>query len=121
MTRDDETDHRGGLEDPDADLREAFGLAVDVGVSGKAGEAPRSAERTLKHLRYVIASVNDDALTVWNDLWGELKGAVTPTGMVVTEADRGFTPACGWPEFLEKLYLLKHYLDFVHRFCRETY
>jgi hypothetical protein len=38
--------------------------------------------------------------------------------MVTPEMEEGFKPACGWPEFLEKLWLLKHYLDYIHRFCR---
>jgi hypothetical protein len=77
----------------------------------------RSAERALKNFRYVVAAVNDDALRVWADLWKELREGVTPGGMVLPEMSRCFTPSCGWAAFLEKFWLLKHYLDYTHRFC----
>ncbi len=77
----------------------------------------RDPERALKNLRYVVASVNEEALTVWADLWNELRQSVTPGGFVLPEMAKGFVPPCGWPEFLEKFWLLKHYLDYVHRFC----
>jgi hypothetical protein len=77
----------------------------------------RSAERALKNFRYVVGAVNDDALRVWEDLWSELRPGVTAGGMVLPEMQKGFVPSCGWPEFLEKWFLLKHYLDYVQRFC----
>jgi hypothetical protein len=30
---------------------------------------------------------------------------------------KGFVPPCGWPELLEKLWQLKHYLDSIERIC----
>jgi len=80
----------------------------------------RSAERALKNFRYVVAAVNDDARGVWASLWKELSEAVTPGGMVLPQMKEGFTPSCGWPEFLEKFWLLKHYLDYIHRFCEAS-
>ena len=80
----------------------------------------RSAERALKNFRYVVAAVNDDALTIWADLWKELQEGVTPGGIVLPQMSKGFTPSCGWPEFLEKFQLLKHYLDYTHRFCKAS-
>ncbi len=74
-------------------------------------------ERTLKNFRYVVANVNDDALKVWADLWNEMRQSVTPGGMVLPEMSKGFVPPGGWPEFLEKFWLLKHYLDSIHSFC----
>jgi hypothetical protein len=41
--------------------------------------------------------------------------------MVTAEMQKGFVPACGWPEFLEKMWLLKHYLDSVGRICRNKH
>ena len=83
-------------------------------------EAPNaaSAERALKNVRYVVAAVNDSALKVWADLWQELKPAVAANGAVMPAAEGGIRPTCGWPEFLEKLWLLKHYLDYVHNFVK---
>ena len=80
----------------------------------------RTAEQALKNLRYVVSAVNDDALGVWGDLWNEFRQGVTPGGVVLPEMKKGFVPACGWPEFLEKLWLLKHYLDFIQRFCKAS-
>jgi hypothetical protein len=79
----------------------------------------RQAERELKNFRYVVAAVNQDALRAWADLWEQLKGGVTPAGMVLPEMQQGFKPPCGWAEFLEKFWLLKHYLDYVDRFCQQ--
>lgn len=80
-----------------------------------------SAERTLKSFRYVVAAVNGDAQRAWSDLWEQLKGGVTPAGTVLPQMEHGFKPPCGWAEFLEKFWLLKHYLDYVQRFCAEQH
>jgi hypothetical protein len=85
--------------------------------AGDATAESAAAERMLKNVRYIVASVNDDALKVWADLWCELKDGVTPAGLVLPKMSEGFVPSCGWPAFLEKLWLLKHYLDYIHRFC----
>lgn len=74
----------------------------------------------LKSFRYVVGAVNEDALRTWAELWAELKEGVTPSGLVLPQTQAGFTPSCGWPEFLEKFWLLKHYLDYTHRLCRES-
>jgi len=79
----------------------------------------RTPERALKNFRYVVSSVNESALRVWADLWKQLRGSVTPAGIVGPEMAEGFQPACGWPEFLEKFWLLKHYLDYTRRFCKQ--
>ena len=71
----------------------------------------------LEHLLKVSGSVAQDANQVWAEIWSELKQMSTGSGMVVPEAKDGFVPACGWPEFLEKFWLLKHYLDSIQRIC----
>ncbi len=71
----------------------------------------------LEHLLKVSGSVAQDANKVWAEMWSELKQMTTGGGMVVAEAKQGFVPACGWPEFLEKFWLLKHYLDSIQRIC----
>lgn len=76
-------------------------------------------DRALKNLRYVIGTVNDDALRVWTELWHALEPGMSQSGMVLPEMDDGFKPQQGWPEFLEKLWLLKHYLDVVGRLCKQ--
>lgn len=75
----------------------------------------------LEHLLKVAASVTQDANNVWADIWGEFKPLTTGGGTIRPEAKDGFVPACGWPEFLEKLWLLKHYLDSVQRICTKQH
>jgi hypothetical protein len=71
----------------------------------------------LEHLLKVSGSVAQDANKVWAEMWGELKQITTGGGLIVPEARQGWVPACGWPEFLEKFWLLKHYLDSIQRIC----
>ncbi|MDY0041431.1 MAG: hypothetical protein RBS57_14060, partial [Desulforhabdus sp.] len=61
-------------------------------------------------------AVLQDAQTTWGEIWKELQGEVTDGCMVLPQAENGFNPRCGWPEFLEKMWLLKHYLDYASRF-----
>ena len=70
------------------------------------------------HLLRVAASVTQDANTVWADIWAELRPHVGPGGAADSEVRKGFVPSCGWAEFLEKYWLLKHYLDSIDRICR---
>ncbi len=74
----------------------------------------------LEHLLKVTHSVTQDANKVWAEIWDEMKRMATPGGMILPEATEGFVPSCGWPEFLEKLWMLKHYLDYVQRLCAST-
>ena len=104
----------------------------------ESGDIHASPEGALRSFRYVVASVNDSALVVWAELFKELQGCVatngvaTPAsepkelqgytatnGMVASAKEQGFAPSCGWAEFLEKLWLLRHYLDYIHHFCKE--
>jgi hypothetical protein len=78
----------------------------------------QSSKQALKNLKYVISAVDDDALKTWNDLWEEFKGITTNSGMILPELDQGFRPACGWADFLEKFWLLKHYLDYINHLCQ---
>jgi hypothetical protein len=75
----------------------------------------------LEHLLKVSGSVAQDANKVWAEIWVDLKRVATRGGMVLPEAKDGFVPACGWPEFLEKFWLLKHYLDSIQRICHKTH
>ncbi len=71
-----------------------------------------------EHLLKVAGSIGRDANKVWADLWAEFRRHVTRSGIVLPELqDKGFSPSCGWPEFLEQLWLLKHYLDSIERIC----
>ncbi len=80
---------------------------------------PMTALVQLEHLLKVAGSIAQDADKTWAEMWGELRRLTTGSGMVVAEAKEGFVPECGWPEFLEKFWLLKHYLDSIQRICDE--
>ena len=82
--------------------------------------ALRSAEQMLKNLRYVVASINDEALKAWTEMWEQLRTGVTPAGAVLPDMQQGFTPPCGWSQFFETFWLMKHYLDYVHRLCEDS-
>ena len=86
---------------------------------GRQQQAARriiSDEEKLEHFQNVTGTVLDDALHTWNELWKEMKGTVTDAYLILPEAEQGFKPDCGWPEFLEKMWLLKHYIDYAKRF-----
>lgn len=93
-----------------------------VKVKGKAkqvvSQKPLPATE-LRHFRNVVSNVMQDALNVWAELWGELDGQVTSGNMILPETKKGFKPSCGWPQFLEKMWVLKHYLDFTKRFSQQ--
>jgi hypothetical protein len=74
-------------------------------------------EEKLLHFRNVTGSVLQDALDTWADIWNELQGSVTHGVLVSPEVKDGFTPRCGWPEFLERMWMLRHNLDYVRRLC----
>jgi hypothetical protein len=73
----------------------------------------------LNHFRSVTSSVVQDALNAWSEIWGELEGDVACGVGVAPERDKGFTPSCGWPVFLEKMWVLRQNLDFLARFSRQ--
>jgi hypothetical protein len=77
-----------------------------------------SAQVELAHFRNVTNSVVQDALNAWADLWAELETNVACDVAVTAEAENGFRPSCGWPEFLEKMWVLRQNLDFLARFSR---
>jgi hypothetical protein len=72
----------------------------------------------LQDFKNVTNNLVQDALTVWADLWAELEGRVEPSG-AAHKANNRFEPSCGWTEFLEKMWVLKHHLDFVKRLSQQ--
>jgi hypothetical protein len=77
-----------------------------------------SSQVELMHFRNVTNNVVQDALNVWSEIWGELEGDVACGPAVAPEDDKGFTPSCGWPAFLEKMWVLRQNLAFLSRFSR---
>jgi hypothetical protein len=78
--------------------------------------APAAADlNELEHLLKVAALVAQDANNAWARMWGEFKPHVTSGGVISPELKKGFVPQCGWDEFFENIWLLKHYLDSIQR------
>lgn len=71
-------------------------------------------EEKLRMFRSVASGLLTEAQGTWAEIWDELMGTVTNGAMVLPDAAQG--PKCGWGEFLEKLWLLKHYLDYTKKF-----
>ncbi|MFB3894111.1 MAG: hypothetical protein ACE15C_19075 [Phycisphaerae bacterium] len=92
-------------------------LSEPPGASAEPAVIPFTPLVELEHLLKVAASVCQDANQAWAEVWGELKQCATADGMITPQAQLGFIPKCGWPEFLEKVWLIKHYLDSVQRIC----
>ena len=102
--------------DDGSDMNQGMRLVKFDGEEAQTVARAPSPQVELAHVRSVTSSVVQDALNVWADIWGELQNSVACGGLVVSEA--GFTPSCGWPEFLERMWILRNHLDFVARFSR---
>lgn len=98
-------------------MPERFKILSDHAQEQKHAHKTLLPEQKLRHFRNVSSSVLQDALNTWGDIWDEFQGSVTHGFMVTPEAEQGFIPECGWPEFLEKMWALKHYLDYAKRSC----
>jgi hypothetical protein len=89
----------------------------DQSMTPMKGASPQA---RLDHFQDVTNGVMQDALNVWADLWGELQSGVVRGAGIASEAEKPFRPSCGWPEFLEKMWLLRNHLDFMVRFSRQS-
>lgn len=74
-------------------------------------------QEKLRHFRNVTGSVLQDALDTWADIWNEFQGSVTHGVLVSPKVKEGFQPRCGWPEFLEKIWLLRQNIDYIKKLC----
>ncbi|HUT54019.1 MAG TPA: hypothetical protein VM658_11570 [bacterium] len=92
-------------------------LTVIAGGDIERNSTEVSPETRLRHLLHVTSSMLGNAQGVWTELYSEFEGSVVNGAMVKEEAKKGFTPRCGWPEFLEKMWLLQHYLEHARRIC----
>ena len=92
-------------------------LRLIQGGPDEKGRGYLDPEERLRVFRRMAATMARDALTAWSDIYREFEGKVTCGAMVTGEAGKGFKPECGWPEFLERMWLLEHYLDHLKRIC----
>ena len=93
-------------------------------ISNKGGKSQIHSHKVIspdeknRHFRKILGSVLQEAEDTWGDIWNQFQGSVTEGILISPEAAEGhFLPKCGWSEFLEKIWLLKHYLDYAKRFC----
>jgi len=87
--------------------------------NGSSRIPPIRAMIELEHLLKVAGSVTADADATWSEVWTELKKFSSTDGNG-QKTEEGFTPSCGWPEFLEKVWELKYYLDSIQRICSKN-
>ncbi len=94
-------------------------MAGKLGVisGGKQPEDHKllSPEEDMGNFQHVIDSLLRDAQETWAEIWHELMGTITNGTIILADAEKGAKPKCGWAEFLEKLWLLKHYLDYTRK------
>jgi len=100
-------------------MPDRFRVPEAVGEKGKLVLGALPPEKELRHFKNITSSLMKDALNLWAELWEEFEDRVISGVAVLPEAERGFKPRCGWPEFLERMWLLKHYLDFVKSFSEQ--
>ena len=76
------------------------------------------ANAMIRHFRGVAGGVLIDAEKVWEEI---CRACQDPrTCEEILEGVGGPTeraPSCGWPEFMEKLQLLGHYIHYTRRLC----
>lgn len=85
---------------------------------GQVVSQKSSSETELQDFKNVTNKLIQDALNVWADLWAELEDRVEPDD--TDQVAKGtFEPSCGWNEYLEKMWVLKHYLDFTKRLSQQ--
>jgi hypothetical protein len=75
-----------------------------------------SPEIDLRDYKKVTTCITQDALDLWAELWSELQGKGNIDDPDPTARDREFSPSCGMSQFLDKMWLLKHYLEFIKRY-----
>ncbi|MBN2374776.1 MAG: hypothetical protein JXD22_00125 [Sedimentisphaerales bacterium] len=73
----------------------------------------------LQEFKKITNQVMQDALVVWAQLWGELESRVPSEGKELSRANEKGEPSCEWSDFIEKMWLLRHYLDFTKRLSQQ--
>jgi hypothetical protein len=90
--------------------------------NGGSGHHRRSeidrANARIRHFRGVAAGVLVDAEKVWEEISYACQDPRTCEEILEgVEYPTERAPSCGWPEFMEKLHLLGHYIHYTRRLC----
>ena len=72
----------------------------------------------LRDFKYVTNGLIQDAINVWDELWAELDDPGESDNLARLES--GFEPSCGWTEYLQKMWTLRHTLNFAKRYSRQS-
>jgi hypothetical protein len=72
----------------------------------------------LQEFKNVTNQVMQDALHVWAQLWGELESRVPSEGRELSRVAYDASSR-EWSDFIEKMWLLRHYLDFTKRLSQQ--
>jgi len=76
------------------------------------------ASARLRHFRGIAASVMNEALRIWQEIWeSSLDTRTCEEILEGADESKDRIPSCGWPEFRERLYLLRQYIDYARRLC----
>lgn len=76
------------------------------------------ANAKMRHFRAVAASIMDEALKVWANIWQSCQDTRTPDEIIDDTVERASAiSTCDRDKLLENLYLLRHYLDYTKRLC----
>jgi hypothetical protein len=105
----------------DGKLRLSVDSEVQPSSERASGAGPLTPIAHLEHLLKVAGSVTSDANKAWAEVWGELKICTDHNGVALPEAEKGFVPKCGWPQFIEKFWMIKYYLDSTARICQKQH
>ncbi len=89
---------------------------IDEEQTGVSEVSEVSPEEMYRLRQKVLTGVLKDAQRTWAEMWHDLQGEVTDGIVIRPEAEKGCKPKCGWSEFLEKMWLLKHQIDYAQRF-----
>ncbi len=99
-------------------------FSQNVTAEAKTGlneETRREVDRfnaRMRHFQGVAASVMEQAQDLMDEICEQLRDPRTPEEIIDgVPLSEDTLPSCGWPEFLEKLHLLGHYLDYTRRLC----
>jgi hypothetical protein len=81
--------------------------------------APRQLSLTeFQDFKHVTNGLVQDAINVWDELWAELDDTGEPGALIKLES--GFEPSCGWTEYLQKMWTLRHTLNFAKKYSRQS-
>ena len=72
----------------------------------------------IRHFRGVAAGVLVDAEKVWQEIFQACQDPRTCEEILEgADVPAGKAPSCGWPEFMEKLHLIGHYIHYTRKLC----